>query len=609
MSLSICLITADPPARIAAILEPLRAHADEVLIAADSRVDDETLTGYGALADKLFSIEFVMAERHLAWLCSQCNGDWILRLDGDEIPSHAFIRRLPEMLTSRHVQQFWISRAWLYPDAGQILTGAPWSEDFVNRLTRNDGTLRISGQQHTDPEPVTPREYIEEPLYHLALLTTDRRQRMDKAVRFEVSRPHLLAAGGGRINEAFYLPDLRALLDLRPVPSEDRAAIAQALDGSSAPVSTASAENARFVSLEEMDRAWEGRAVSADAYRASIEPLEPTLSLAPEEHRHVFFRVRNEGNERWPASLGERPQIRLSSRWLDHDGSIHTPEGPRSAFPRAVDPGERVSAPVHVDAPAAAGRYVLEVDVLHEDVRWFECACRVPVRVEHPRGLPPTGARLRETAPPRFKRWRRARIPRTIHRVWLGEEPMPAEHERFGETFAEHHPGWEMRLWTDDDLPALGIGTAERKRSHTRAELSNLVRYELLHRYGGVYVDTDVECLRSLTPLLRGIDAFAALEVPGRIGTAVLGSAAGHPTFVRAARLARQTLGIFEPDAASTNGAYFLSLIIEQDDDVAIFRRQIFYPFLWDESERRHETFPDAYTVHHWAMSWRGEVQ
>ena len=137
-----------------------------------------------------------------------------------------------------------------------------------------------------------------------------------------------------------------------------------------------------------------------------------------------------------------------------------------------------------------------------------------------------------------MKRWRAVRIPRTIHRVWLGAAPMPDEHERFGETFAEHHRGWEMRLWTEPDLPMLGIAAIEHGRSRTHSELANLARYEILHRFGGIYVDTDVECRRSFTPLLGGIRAFAALESPGRVGNAVLGAIPGHPVFARAARLA-----------------------------------------------------------------------
>jgi hypothetical protein len=128
------------------------------------------------------------------------------------------------------------------------------------------------------------------------------------------------------------------------------------------------------------------------------------------------------------------------------------------------------------------------------------------------------------------------------------------------------------------------------------------VRYEVLHRHGGVYVDTDVECLRPLTPLLRGIDAFAALEAPGRIGSAIMGSVAGHRVFARAARLARHTVGT-GAHSVDANGPRFLSLIVEQESNLAIFAARLFYPYLWDELERRNETFPDAYAVHHWALS------
>src|SRR5436190_16517529 len=98
-------------------------------------------------------------------------------------------------------------------------------------------------------------------------------------------------------------------------------------------------------------------------------------------------------------------------------------------------------------------------------------------------------------------------IPRIIHRVWLGAEPMPEDFRRYGESWRRHHPGWRMRLWTDEDLPELGDRRAlERARHH--AERANLVRYEVLRRFGGVYVDTDVECLRPIGPLLSGVRAF-----------------------------------------------------------------------------------------------------
>lgn len=605
MSLSVCLMTADSASRVAAVLEPLRPHAEEIVIAADARVDEQTLAGYASIADRLFRIEFSSPERHMAWLYAQCGGDWILRLDGDEVPGDAFMRRLPTMLASRAVQQFWAPTAWLYPDRERFLAGLPWSTGFVPRLVRNDGTLRFSGLTHDHAQPVTPSEYVEEPFYHLELLISTEQERRDKVVRYEVERPHLLAAGGGRLNEAFYLPELRDSLDLQAVPEEDRARIAQALDPPSTPVAPSPTEGVPLVSLAETDRLWEQRSVGENTYHASVQCGESSPSLMPSEQRHVYFKVSNEGAERWPGELDAHPAIRLSYRWLDPDGSVLVAEGPRSAFTRPVNPGESILTPVHVEAPPIPGEYVLEVDVVHEHVRWFDCACRVPVRVGYPDGLPPAGVRLHET-PILNGRVRPTRIPQTIHRVWVGGEPMSAEYERFGATFERHNPGWKMRLWSEQDLAELEIGEAERARTRTHSELSNLMRYEILSRHGGVYVDTDVECLRGLDPLLQGVEAFAALEREGRVGNAVLGAVPEHPAFVRAARLARRTLGR-GAHSVDANGPYLMSLILEQEPSVTIFGAHLFYPYRWDEPERRHEAFPDAYMVHHWAKSW-GEV-
>jgi hypothetical protein len=602
MSLSVCLMTADPAARVATILEPLRPYAQEIVIAADARVDERTLAGYASIADRLFRIEFSFPERHMPWLYAQCRGDWIMRLDGDELPSEAFVRRLPAMLASREVQQFWAPTAWLFPDREHVIAEVPWSTGFLNRLTRNDATLRFSGLTHDHAQQVKPCEYIEEPFYHLELLITTEQDRRDKVIRYEVARPHLQAVGGGRLNETFYLPELRDSLELGTVAAEDSARIAQALDAPSEPAVASSVEQIPVVTLAEMDVLWEGHSVSRDAYHARIECSELSPRLAPSEQRHMYFRVHNEGTERWPAHLDAHPAIRLSYRWLDRDGNVLVPEGARSAFSRPVGPGESILTPVHVEGPPATGEYLLEVDVLHEHVRWFQCSCRVPVRVAHTDGLPATGVRLHETPLPGRVRPLMF-IPRTIHRVWVGGEPMPADYERMGVTFQQHNPDWEMRLWTDADLAELEIGETERERARTRSELSNLMRYEILRRHGGVYVDTDVECLRTLEPLLHDVQAFAALEREGRVGNAVLGSIPEHAAFVRAARLARQTLGL-GAHSVDANGPYFLSLILEQEPSVTILGAHLFYPYRWDEPERRHDTFPDAYMVHHWAKSW-----
>ena len=48
---------------------------------------------------------------------------------------------------------------------------------------------------------------------------------------------------------------------------------------------------------------------------------------------------------------------------------------------------------------------------------------------------------------------------------------------------------------------------------------ADILRYELLERYGGVYVDVDMECLQSLDPLLdaRGLIFLAGFSNTGTV--------------------------------------------------------------------------------------------
>ena len=335
--------------------------------------------------------------------------------------------------------------------------------------------------------------------------------------------------------------------------------------------------------------------MSADAH---IESRERDFRLHVGESRAISFAVRNDGEESWPGvdpDGAETPEIRLSYRW--HRAAGPAEEGPRTPFPLTVEPGATVVVPLLVVAPAEEGPAWLEVDVVHEYVRWFGSDARYLVDVVAAPELPVE----REVRPLRRRLSRRpaaSPIPRVIHRVWLGGSAMPAEYERYAVGWAEHHPGWQMRLWTDADAPRPPAA------AHARnvAELADIVRYEVLRRQGGVYVDTDVECLRPLDPLLRGVRAFAAYEVPGRLCNAVLGAIPGHPAFSDLVRLSELTSGRgVYPHATATT---FLTRVLERHPDVTLFSPKRFYPFLWDDSADTTPVTEETYALHHWAKAW-----
>jgi hypothetical protein len=182
----------------------------------------------------------------------------------------------------------------------------------------------------------------------------------------------------------YYLPEEIVGLRPVPVPIRDREAIDQVLHAAGEEIAGPPAEDVPLATRAEIDRYWPERTFPEDAYRASIVSLDPPLRLEVGEHRPVYFRVTNEGSERWPRGE-QRPLIRLAYRWLDIDGTVLEAEGFRSSFPAGVEPGASAVVPVIVASPDEPGRYLLEIDVVHEFVRWFGSPIRVEATIE-PRG-------------------------------------------------------------------------------------------------------------------------------------------------------------------------------------------------------------------------------
>lgn len=197
-------------------------------------------------------------------------------------------------------------------------------------------------------------------------------------------------------------------------------------------------------------------------------------------------------------------------------------------------------------------------------------------------------------------------IPRVFHRIWCGG-PVPEHLDAYARTWEAHHPDWEHRLWTEENLPEL-----RNQELFDRAEeiapsgvgqfRADLARYELLEAHGGVYHDFDFECLRPIDDLVD-VEAFAAWEVPGRwINNAILGAEPGHPLLselIEALPANVKRRAGMRPNKLS--GPQFLTPIMHRfASSVRIYPQEWFYPYLHDELDRGDEGFCDAYAVHHW---------
>lgn len=122
-------------------------------------------------------------------------------------------------------------------------------------------------------------------------------------------------------------------------------------------------------------------------------------------------------------------------------------------------------------------------------------------------------------------------IPAIIHLIWLGSTPPPAVNLAVA-SWKKHHPHWEIKLWTEREMETFVWSSfhAENffKKGKNWAEKSDILRFEILYQFGGIYSDTDVICLNSFENLVAtGITFFAGFEsnVVKRFGRPLIGSA------------------------------------------------------------------------------------
>jgi hypothetical protein len=364
-------------------LGALREVVDEIVIAADARVDGTDLAYYADVADTLLRYEHAGPNRHWPWLAEQATGDWVLLLDGDELVGGALIEALPELVTDRRVRQYSLPIHWPWPSADRMLVDEPWEAGWRLRLLRNDAGLAFAARKHALADHDPPIRHIEElPVYHLDLLLPDRARREAKVEHYDNQMFGMLTRQGEPFNQACYLPEARETpVASAPVPTADADRIARALKAPRDESRALDPDSVRLIARDEVSWYAPRAILPEDAYRGTVRVTHPLPFFTARRHDHlIWVEVVNEGTARWPGGDRREPLIRLGLAWQPAGGGPREDVG-RAMLPHAIDPGQLALFPVFLPGPGAAGPSELVLDLVHENVRWFESPFRETVEV------------------------------------------------------------------------------------------------------------------------------------------------------------------------------------------------------------------------------------
>ena len=110
-------------------------------------------------------------------------------------------------------------------------------------------------------------------------------------------------------------------------------------------------------------------------------------------------------------------------------------------------------------------------------------------------------------------------IPKIFHHVWIGPNPLPKQEKEWIQSWKDKHPNYEFFLWNNDTIKNLSIPdncvSAIKHLDGLYACQADIVRYIAVHQFGGIYVDTDIECFKSIDELMSDNLEFIGLRPHG----------------------------------------------------------------------------------------------
>lgn len=193
-------------------------------------------------------------------------------------------------------------------------------------------------------------------------------------------------------------------------------------------------------------------------------------------------------------------------------------------------------------------------------------------------------------------------IPKIIHYCWLSGDPYPELVSQCINSWKQCLPDYEFILW---DTHRININSnkwlQQAYENKKYAFAADYIRFYALYHYGGIYLDADVEVLKSFDGLL-GLKQFIGEEAGGDAEAAVIGAERGLPWV-------RKCLDYYsEREFVKSNGKFDVRpvplLVSDVLHEYSIELKPFYYFSPKDYNIRKICLTADTYCVHHFDGKW-----
>ncbi len=208
-------------------------------------------------------------------------------------------------------------------------------------------------------------------------------------------------------------------------------------------------------------------------------------------------------------------------------------------------------------------------------------------------------------------------IPKVIHYVWVGGNPLTPLAEKCIASWEKFCPDYEIKRWDETNFDINeNIFCKEAYESKKWAFVSDYIRVKVLHEFGGIYMDTDVEVTKPLDEFLKH-KAFSGFECTMKIPTGII-AAEKNNNWVKlmldyyndkhfihedgSLHLVPNVL--FMTDLTKQHYDIKMNNKLQDLGDIVFYPNDYFCPYLENDIALATE---NTATIHHFASSWLPE--
>ena len=209
-------------------------------------------------------------------------------------------------------------------------------------------------------------------------------------------------------------------------------------------------------------------------------------------------------------------------------------------------------------------------------------------------------------------------IPKMIHYIWLGGKPLPKVAKKCIKSWKKYCPDYEIKRWDETNLDLdkyQYVRDAYDARKYAFA--TDVLRCEILHNNGGVYLDIDVELIKPIDDLMH-YNSFGGKEVGGSIASGLIWASNKNDKYLF------EILNVYRDQKFDINnlmqitvGNIFISVLskygINEKDEtqeingLKIFNSEYFSPFC--NITNKLKITQNTYSIHWYSSSWYTPMQ